>query len=167
MAATQAITYNTDIHGIVRRINRFIVEVTKSVSSNISGTNSFDLARAKSYILSVRSYAAWIVSQPELDLPETSPKSVLLPESPVIPLIENDSMFDLATLFELTRDELVNSQSSRIGSGLTKADLKRLTALLDKADAFLVAFVGTVDPIDVPESAPAVAMSGIGMLGVK
>ena len=163
--ATPIVTYNTDIHGIVRRINRFIVEVTKSVSSNVSGTNSFDQLRAKSYIAAIRSYMTWVISQPELDLPETSPRSVVLPESPVIPVIENDSMFDLATLFELSRDELVNSQSSRLGSGLTKADVKRLTALLDKSDAFLVSFVAGVDPMDVPESAPMAPMTGLGKVG--
>lgn len=166
VTATNAVTYNTDVYGIVRRINRFIEEICKSVSSNVSGTNQFDAARGASYVAAVRSYAAWVTGQPALDLPETAPRSTPLPVSPVVPVMENDSMMDLATLLELARDEIVGSQSSRLGAGLLPADLKRLIAILDKADAFLSGYVATVDPLDVPESSPMAPMTGAGRLGV-
>lgn len=166
MATTPQLTYNTDVYGIVRRINRFIEEVTKSVSSNVSGTNSFDVSRAKSYVAAIRSYAGWVTGQPALDLPETAPRSIALPVSPVIPPMENESMLDLATLFELARDEISGSQSSRVGAGLMASDLKRLTAILDKADAFIVGYITVVDPLDVPESSPMSPMTGPGRTGV-
>ena len=168
MATTSpsGVTFNTDVFGIARRINRFIEELARSVSSNVSGTNSFDVARAKTYVGAMRSYAAWVISQPELDLPETAPRSIALPASPVIPAMENDSILDLATLFELARDEIVGSQSSRLGAGLMAADLRRLTALLDKADAFIVDYITAVDPLDVPESSPLQGMTGPGRGGV-
>lgn len=166
MAAPTSITYNTDIDGIVRRINRFIVELSKSVSSNVSGTNAFDIARARSFISAVRSYAAWSSGQPALDLPETAPRSINLPVSPVIPAMENESILDLATLLELARDEISGSQSSRDPAGLKTADLKRLAAILDKADAFITGYMTAVDPLDVPESTPMAAMTGPGNTGV-
>lgn len=165
MATATQITYNTDVYGIVRRINRFIEEVTKSVSSNVSGTNAFDVQRAKSYVAAIRSYAAWVTGQPALDLPETAPRSISLPVAPVIPQMENESMLDLATLFELARDEISGSQSSRVGAGLMASDLKRLTAILDKADAFITGYITTVDPLDVPESSPMSPMTGPGRMG--
>ena len=104
MATTASnITYNTDVEGIVRRLNRFIVEIVKSVSSNVSGTNTFDIARAKSYISAMRAYAAWVVGQPALDLPETAPRATTLPASPEIPDMENDSMYDLAQIGRLLK----------------------------------------------------------------
>ena len=163
---TNGITYNTDVFGVVRRINRFIEEIFLSASSGVSRTSVFDVARAKSYIGAIRAYVTWVVSQPELDLPETGPRAINLPASPVIPTIENESLYDLAILFELSRDELANSQSSRLSSNLIKYDRDRLVALLDKADAFITNFIQVVDPLDLPESSPMANVSGPGRQGV-
>jgi hypothetical protein len=66
-------TCNTDIFSLYRRINRFIVEVIKSQSSGVSQTMPFDITRVKSYTFSLRSFIAWVVAQPLLDLPDTGP----------------------------------------------------------------------------------------------
>jgi hypothetical protein len=166
MATAQAITYNTDVYGVVRRINRFIEEIFLSASSGVSQTSAFDVARAKSYINAIRNYVAWITGQPALDLPETGPRPITLPANPVIPLIENESLFDLATLLELARDEVAGSQSSRLSSNLIGFDAKRLIAVLDKADAFIATYVTVIDPLDLPESSPSKNMSGPGKTGV-
>lgn len=159
-------TYNTDIFGLVRRINRFILEMAHSQSSGVSRTISFDVVRAKSYIKAVRVYLAWVVAQPEIDLPETGPTSVPLPPNPALPLMENESTYDLCVLMELARDELANSQSSRLSSNLLEFDSFRLKAILDKADAFIVNYVTAVDPLDQPETSPMVPMTGPGRVGV-
>ena len=65
--------YNDDIAGVYRRINRFLEELQKSASSNVSDVNKFDLDRIKSYIESLTKYIDWIIAQPQLDLPETHP----------------------------------------------------------------------------------------------
>ena len=65
-------TANTDVYGLVRRINRFIVEIMKAQSSGVSQTISFDVARARSYLGAVVAYHDWVVAQPLLDLPETA-----------------------------------------------------------------------------------------------
>jgi hypothetical protein len=80
--------------------------------------------------------------------------------------MENESLFDLATLLELARDELANSQSSRLSSNLIGFDAQRLTAILDKADLFITNYILAIDPLDQPETSPGVAMTGPGKLGV-
>jgi hypothetical protein len=166
MATATNQTYNTDVYGIVRRLNRFIVEVIKSQSSGVSQTISFDVQRARTYIAATRAYVAWVISQPTLDLPETGPTAVDLPVSPVIPLFENESLFDLATLFSLARDEIANSQSSRLSSNLIPFDTLRISAILDKADAFLNNYVTVIDPLDQPETSPMTVITGPGLKGV-
>lgn len=159
-------TYNTDVFGFVRRINRFIEEVFKGASSGVSKTSQFDVARAQSYITALRGYLAWVIGQPELDLPETSSRAIALPVSPKIPGIENESLYDLAVLLELARDELANSQSSRLSSNLIPFDAKRLESILDKADAFIANYVLVIDPLDLPETSPAYPMAPGGLTGV-
>lgn len=159
-------TYNTDVYGLVRRINRFIEEVIKSQSSGVSKTSTFDVGRMRSYIMAMRAYLAWVTSQPELDLPETGPRPTNLPPSPVIPLIENESLYDVAVLFELARDELSNSQSSRMSSNLIGFDASRFTAILDKAEKFIDEYVTAVDPLDLPETSPSKEVTGKGIQGV-
>ncbi len=164
--STAGQTYNTDVFGFVRRMNRFIEEIVKSQSSGVSKTSAFDVGRAQSYIGALRGYLAWVIGQPELDLPETGPRAVSLPGSPVIPQLENESLYDLAVLFELARDELANSQSSRLSSNLISFDAKRLVAVLDKADAFISNYVLVIDPLDLPETSPQAVVTGPGRTGV-
>jgi hypothetical protein len=159
-------TYNTDVYGLVRRINRFIEEISLSQSSGVAKTSVFDVARAKSYITAVRTYMGWVLDQPELDLPETGPKITLLPTPPVIPPMENESLYDLAVLLEIARDELANSQSSRMSSNLIAFDAGRLTSVLAKADAFITDYITVVDPLDLPESSPGQGLTGPGKGGV-
>lgn len=165
-APVTAITYNTDIFGLVRRINRFIVEIVKSQSSNVSVTQPFDTTRAMSYLNAVTSYQAWVTSEPLLDLPETAPQSVNLPADPDLPLIENESLYDLAMMLTLARDELKNSQSSRLATNLMKFDNDRLTAIMTKCKNFVQNYISAVDPLDLPESSPMDPMSGSGHTGV-
>lgn len=159
-------TYNTDIFGMVRRMNRFIEEVVLSQSAGVAKTSQFDVARIKSYITAVRTYLAWVLAQPELDLPETGPRITGLPVSPVIPQLENESLYDLAVMFELAREELANSQSSRMSSNLIAFDAVRLTALLDKSDKFIDDYILVVDPLDLPETSPGALLAGPGKPGV-
>jgi hypothetical protein len=164
--SSSAITYNMDIRGLVSRINDFIEELNKSVSSNIHFMNTFDQARLMSYITAVRTYHSWIVAQPQLDLPETSPRAYTLDPNPDIVPMENQDVRELVNMFEITRDELIGSQSGRMGAGLLSFDSGRLLAVLAKAESFLVDYVQPTSPLDVPESSPGYAMTPAGKVGV-
>lgn len=165
-AQTPKTTYNTDVFSLVRRINRFIVELVKSQSSGISQTMPFDVARVRSYTNSIRSFVAWVVAQPLLDLPETGPSEVPLPVSPEIPELENESAFDLCTLLEIARDELANSQSARMSTNLLKFDYDRLLAVVTKIENFITQYITVAEPLDLPESSPSVKVTGKGNQGV-
>lgn len=160
------VVYNHDVVGLWDRINRFIEELSKSVSSNVSITNSFDIARLETYLNSIDRYHSWVKAQPQLDLPETSPRVYELFPAPVVPVIENEDTDDIIRMLLLARDEVVNSQSSRLGSGLIAPDSARLTAVISKARAFLIDYIIPTQPLDLPESSPAQIMSGAGRTGV-
>ena len=164
----KVVTYNHDVAGLCTRIHRFIVEMKKSVSSGTAQVNTFDQERLGAYLQAVRTYRDWILGQPQLDLPETHPRMLdipLLPDDDV-DNIENESLRDVARLLKLAILELANSQSSRHASGLIPFDANRLTALVEKTQALLDGYIHTVDPLDLPESSPAHAMSGAGKGGV-
>ncbi len=159
-------TYNHDVSGFHRRINRFIIELYKSVSSSGSLVNSFDKIRLASYLRAIRAYQKWVTDQPELDLPDTHPRSYPLDENPDISDLENESIVDAIRMLELMRDELTRGQSSRNAAGLTSHDDKRLTAMINKVDSFLTTYIEEITPLDLPESSPQTEMSGEGQTGV-
>ena len=139
---------NHDIAGVARRVNRFIDEIQKAVSSEASQVNAFDLERFKSYLNAIDTYHTWVVSQPALDLPETHPRAIQVVAGPELIALENESLTDLVYLLAIARDELLNSQSARNGSGLISFDSKRLTGVVQKAGALLETYVETVTPLD-------------------
>ena len=158
--------YNHDVAGLYRRINRFIEELIFSQSSSGSEMIVFDQVRLSSYLGAIRSYHAWIVNQPLLDLPETSPRQYDLEPCPAVPSLENESIRDLIVLLELGRDELINGQSARLSSNVTRFDSTRLLAIVEKAQAFLDCYISTVTPLDLPESSPMREITGSGKQGV-
>lgn len=158
-------TYNTDVHSIVRRYNRMIVELVKAQSSGVSFTNPFDVARLTSYVQSMSNYQAFITSQPLLDCPETGPTEMPLPVNPVVPTIENESLADAIALIEIARDEIANSQSGRMPTNLMAFDYERQQAYLAKIMK-LLDYIAASEPLDLPESSPMMEVSGPGLTGV-
>ena len=147
-------------------MNRFLVEFIKAVSSETSEMNEFDQGRCASYLNAIDSYHAWVIAQPQLDLPETAPREYELETPPATPAVENESINDIVRMLVVARDELVNSQSARNAAGLNPFDSGRLTAIITKVRAFLTDYIQTVTPLDLPESSPKAASSGPGRLGV-
>lgn len=146
--------YNVDIVGVYNRLNRFIVEVFRSVSANVSMMSTFDQQRLQSYITNLNGYLIWVTAQPNLDLPETSPRAYALEPLATRADTENEEANDVINHLELMRDELINSQSARLGSGLIKFDMGRLGAALVKTEAFLTTYIANLTPLDLPESSP-------------
>ena len=146
---------NHDILGLVRRINRFVREVSEAQSAGVTAVRAADLERWKSYQGSLAVYKAWIVDQPELDLPETHPENYTTPPSPEIPPIENESALDIITMWGKQRDELLASNSSQMATGLISHDAARFDAMHAKIDAFIKDYVEVTLPLDLPESTPS------------
>ena len=159
-------TYNHDIVGIFNRVNRFIREAMKQQSSSVSQINAFDQARLKSYLSAIRFYHDHVQSAPDLDLPETSPRLYELRAIPVVPEMENESLADVCRLLELGRDELLNSQSARLGAKLMSFDSVRLLQIVEKCEKFMSDYVENATPLDLPESSPRVPVTGHGNQGI-
>jgi len=159
-------TYNHDIVGIFNRMNRFIREAMKSQSSGVSQVNAFDQERLKSYLSAIRYYHDHVQGAPDLDLPETSPRLYELRLNPEVPDMENESLADICRLLELGRDELINSQSARLGAKLINFDSIRLLQIVDKCERFMADYVAKATPLDLPESSPRAPMTGPGQQGI-
>jgi hypothetical protein len=162
MAAPENIQ-NHDVLGLVRRINRFIVELVKSVSSGVSEITGHDRRRLESYLVALRAYKAWVVAQPLLDLPETHPCALPVPAPPEVPELENESVADVLVLLGRLRDELIASQSGRYASTLQEHDSVRFDAIVAKVAAFMRDYVEVATPLDLPESSPATPLTGPGL----
>ena len=157
---------NHDVSGMLRRMDRFMFELVKSVSSSLHQTNAFDQARLTQYIGAMRSYRNWVVAQPQLDLPETSPRLIEVAEEPAIPELENESLYDVVTMLSIARSELINSQSARQSSGFVSFDDNRVMAIVDKVERLLIDYIQVTTPLDLPESSPLNAVTGSGRTGV-
>jgi hypothetical protein len=161
-------TYNHDVSGICRRMHRFTYELYKCVSAGGAFVNEFDQDRWGQYLDAADVYISHCVAQPQLDLPESHPRLIdveLLPDEQIMS-VENESIVDAMYLMKLSIVELMDSQSSRMGAGLLPFDERRARALISKARHLLNDYVAVVQPLDLPESSPAHAMSGEGQKGI-
>lgn len=157
---------NQDIVGLYNRINDFIYEMFKSVSGQTSEVNEFDQARLTTYLDAIDTYHNWIMNQPHLDLPETSPRIYPLRDPDELPIVENENINDITRMMTIARDELTNSQSARLAAGMVSFDSARLTAMIEKMRRFLVDYIQVATPLDVPESSPQMASTGSGRGGI-
>jgi hypothetical protein len=145
--------FNDDVAGLVRRINKFIVELRDSQSRVTDDFGKHDQERLKSYIEAIRTYIAWVEGQPMLDLPKTHPTEVVIPTNPEIGAITNLNVIDLIRLLERGRDELLfGSDSSQRSSGFNKHDSDRVKAIIDKTEAYLTDYIEKITPLDSPET---------------
>lgn len=159
-------TYNYQIAGLIRRLRRFRFETVKAASSGLAHVNEHDLRRAGQYLDAAESYLNWITSQPQLDLPESSPRLIELGEMEELDMPENESLVDMMVMYELMEKEIGDSQSSRLGDSIISWDESRLRAMIEKMRLFLSDYVQNVLPMDLPESAPMRDQTGHGRQGV-
>lgn len=146
--------HNHDIMGLVRRINRFIIEIAQSQSAGGSLIREADLTRLKLFQVALKFYKTWVVSQPELDLPETHPEEMAVPDPPDVMPSENESLKDVVIMYTKMRDELLNSQSGQVSTGLSEADARRFDDIIAKLDNFITDYIEETNPMDLPESTP-------------
>jgi hypothetical protein len=146
---------NQDIAGLCARIKKFRFEMTESQSAGLASFRVFDVTRMKHYLTTLRTYKAWVMDQPELDLPKSHPTlyNVELPEAPVS--AENTAVVDVVRLLDALVLELSRSQSSDLATGLETFDAARFDAIVTKVEKFLTDYVEVATPIDLPEGAAA------------
>ena len=157
--------YNHDVAALCRTSRRTLNALYLSVSGATSGMNKFDQTRMKANVAATRSLLAWINSQPDLDLVESHPTEIEVPDPEKKPLVESDSINLAMDILFATEVELVNCVSAREAAGMNKFDSGRLTSYLTKLDSLIDNHVAVVEPQDFPESTPSQPLSGKGSLG--
>jgi len=157
---------NFDIAGLLNRMNRFIEECYKSVSSSGSDVNQFDKSRLIKYIDAIDFYHDFVIAEPQLDLPETTPTVYTVRAGMETPEVENEMCNDMIRVFKVLRDEMSNCQSARQSSGLIVHDSVRLRAMTERCRQYLIKYINEVAPLDMPESTPQEPDSGHGRRGI-
>jgi hypothetical protein len=158
---------NQDVAGLAERTDEVIYELAKSQSANLTDMRPFDRTRIDEYNAMLIRYAEWLVAAPDVDLPETHPRSysiTFLTEDMSID-VENKALRDLIRMYQAVITELTNSQSARAANGLTTHDKRRFDLLMEKIQKFLTEYVDETQPLDMPESAPSSDAVGPGFLG--
>jgi hypothetical protein len=159
------IVYNYQIAGLIRRLRRFRFESVKAASSALAHVTEHDLTRARAYLAAVVSYLDWVVSQPQLDLPESTPREIDLGDAEKLTMPENESLVDMMIMYDLLESEIGNSQSARLGDSIISHDETRFRSIVDKMELFLTDYVEVHLPLDLPESSPLRAQTGPGRKG--
>lgn len=160
------VTYNHDIKGLCQRMNQFIQELYQSVSNGVNQMNAADQTRLASYLTNIDTYQAWVVAQPQLDMPKTTGRQFVVDDFIIVNDVENEEVNDLLRIWQIQRDEILSSQSSRLGSGLIAYDAARLTAFTTKMRNFLNNYVQTATPVDLPASSPDEPLAPAPVTGV-
>lgn len=158
---------NQDVAGLAERADEVIYEIAKSQSANLTDMRPFDRTRITEYNLMLNRYAAWIVDAPDIDLPETHPRSypIIYISAEVDADVENKAIRDLVRMYRALITEMTNSQSARAANGLTLHDKRRFDLVMEKIGKFLNDYVDETQPIDMPESAPSSEGVGEGYKG--
>ena len=158
---------NDDVAYINDKLCRFAGEVYKSQAADVSGFNPFDQQRLNQYLDSVDAATSYVVAQPQLDLPESSPQDVPTADFPQVTDTENDEVDQVLRMLKRSHVELVNSQSARNAAGLIGFDESRLRALVQKCRNFLNDYIASQTPQDLPETSPQSATAGAGRTGIN
>jgi hypothetical protein len=158
---------NQDVAGLAERTDEVIYEIMKSQSANLTDLRPFDRTRITEYNAMLNRYAAWITEAPDVDLPETHPRTYVMKfiSEGLEFDIENKALRDLVRMYQAIITEMTNSQSARAANGLTTHDKRRFDLVMEKIQKFLVDYVDETQPLDMPESAPSSDAIGPGFTG--
>ena len=156
-------TRNLDISGLLRRLDRALVEVTKSQSTSINTTLPFDMTRLSSYVDSAKRYRTFMTGEPFMDCPETTPLLVEVQCYGQITPMDNDSIWDIAQIIDTTMVELSRAQSANISNGFpVPQDGIRFDAYMARIEKLMSVYMAPSEPLDYPESSPRFATTGDG-----
>lgn len=157
---------NHDVAGLVRRINRILVEFLRANSANVSGMDEHDLRRARSYLKSLIAYLDWVQAQPALDLGEHHPTLIALEAGPEVTLVENEELNDLVAMLVAARNEIANCEDARKANGVGAIAGDKVRAVIAKAEKFVNDYVDGVTPLDLSKSSPRRERAVAGERGV-
>lgn len=158
-------SFNRDIVAIYEKSNDFLEEVLHSNSANVAQIMPADAARITARIDDIRKFVnLYVVTEPILDMVKTGQQAKFFTPGPNIVEVENTTLQYLIGQVTDFRDEVANSQSTRLPNNLMKFDTVRVLAMLDKMDK-LMGYDSTAQPLDSPASTPDELMVSRGNVG--
>jgi len=163
---------NSDLAGLIEKIDEAIYEGLLSQSSGLTDFREADRARLTSYLDRAERYFQWMVSEPETDSPQTHPMMYPIDylsnrsETPdgktLVQSPENKGLRDCLRLMRVWMAEMAKSASRRAPNGLSEPDQGRFTSHLTKIRSFLTNYIDDTQPVDLPESNPSSPLTGQG-----
>lgn len=127
--------------------------------------NEFDQIRLQRNVAAVRSMLNWVTNQPHLDLPESHPTPIEMPDAVKHAKVESESCNLALDLCHVEEIELLNCVSGRDPAGCNEFDEARLRSVLEKLDKLVTDHVATATPLDLPETIPSEPMAPPGQMG--
>ena len=134
------------------RLNRFLIEMGSSVSSEVQTILPPDRARIDAYITALSNYQAWIIGETFMDYPGTYKLYYCIPADPAPVYVPNEQIRDLMNQALVWRGEMYISQSSRLTSGLLPSDNTRLSSYIARMRNYLIVYADQEPPPDYPRS---------------
>jgi len=145
---------NYDCMFLISKIDRTAKEILESASAGLNDYSEADKVRLQSYI---NSFSAWLdhsSAQPALDKPHSHPMTLPVPSDPMDsqPDIDNDAAKALLHELRTFRINVHGCQSSDLSNNYMAQDLARFKSYVAKVQALLTGYIGTVQPLDLPET---------------
>jgi len=142
---------NTDVKWVVDHIKVFVRQMEKSSSARHWGMNTDDQKRAKQYIDRTIKAIEHVISQPDMDTPQTDPESLDILPLPSAEEIVSPAVRRLVRYFRIMHNELVRSQSAQQSGGLSNPDVARARNYMARATNLIDTYVAGEEAMDIPE----------------
>jgi len=150
-----SVVRNMDVVGIVERIDRTQFELLSSQSATLNSLDTYDLARIEAYNVALRSYASFVNSASQMDLPHSTPTQFtikFLTEESDFDTVKNRIIRDLLRLYSSALLQWSRSESADKSNGWYPFDYTRFQLIMDRIDGYLAQYVASTTPLDLPES---------------
>jgi hypothetical protein len=160
-------TRNADVKMLCVKVKEYAYEFHRSVSNNLPTIRQADRIRMTQWLNDLRTLKAWIVGQPELDVPKSSPRTIPLEgwAQDEFSRVNNEVINQIVDTMWVMWVELATGVSTVMPNGLYPPDQVRYDKLMDKMERLLVDYADKILPLDLPESHPDEPTAGPGRHG--
>lgn len=162
-------TANLDVHGLVRVMDRMVLEVNGSASSTGSSCTQEDYNRWVNFVDDLEKRLDQAADKPVMDTPKTFPEFWPLMPKPNISPMNNDKAWDLCLVLDVARDELTLSATTIKPSSIEEHDYRRQKTYILKMREKLARLKELIPPGQNPdyvETDPRDPMPALGSGGV-
>ncbi len=144
---------NSDIQGLIDRIDNFMQETAACASATRHETSIHDLKRCKAMVAHFKDRFEHFAGEPELDAPHSHPRPFQLAAAKPVRRIQNSDLQDVNNALATIRVELAFCDSAERASGFKEADAERIRAFITKLEQ-LGDVIEAASELDMPDVDP-------------